>query len=118
MGGYIAAEVAIQFPERVDAAGAGLRRRDLERRDGRRRRSSPSARIAAALAANGATRYRRLAARPVSRHLSLALVARHPRLLKADLAYEGFFKGARQAGLRRRRCAPRSTTTSATGCRT
>ena len=30
--------------------------------------------------------------------MSLALVARHPRLLKADLAYEGFFKGAGKPG--------------------
>jgi pimeloyl-ACP methyl ester carboxylesterase len=30
--------------------------------------------------------------------MSLALVARHPRLLKADLAYEGFFKGAGKGG--------------------
>jgi pimeloyl-ACP methyl ester carboxylesterase len=30
--------------------------------------------------------------------MSLALVARHPRLLKADLAYEGFFKGGGKPG--------------------
>jgi pimeloyl-ACP methyl ester carboxylesterase len=34
----------------------------------------------------------------VTRHLSLALVARHPRLLKPDLAYEGFIKGAGKPG--------------------
>ena len=41
---------------------------------------------------------RKLAARPLTRHSSLLLVARHPRLLKADLAYEGFFKGAGKPG--------------------
>jgi pimeloyl-ACP methyl ester carboxylesterase len=55
-------------------------------------------RIATALATNSAARHRRLAARPLTRHASLALVARHPRLLKADLTYEGFFKGAGKPG--------------------
>ena len=39
-----------------------------------------------------------LAARPVTRHFSLALVARYPRLLKPDLVYEGFMKGAGKPG--------------------
>jgi len=55
-------------------------------------------RVATALATNAAARFRQLAARPITRHMSLALVARHPRLLKADLAYEGFFKGAGKPG--------------------
>jgi pimeloyl-ACP methyl ester carboxylesterase len=54
--------------------------------------------VATALATNSAARHRTLASRPVTRHVSLALVARHPRLLKADLAYEGFFKGAGKPG--------------------
>ncbi len=97
MGGYIAAEVAIQFPERVSqlvlVSAAGISSAQV----------APMpiltiGRIAAALAANSVTRYRRLAARPVTRHMSLLLVARHPRLLKADLAYEGFFKGGGKPG--------------------
>jgi pimeloyl-ACP methyl ester carboxylesterase len=55
-------------------------------------------RIATAATTYGAMRFRQLAARPLSRHLTLALVARHPRLLKADLAYEGFYKGAGKPG--------------------
>ena len=57
-------------------------------------------RRAAALASNSAlaARHRQLAARPLSRHLSLAFVARHPRLIAPDLAYEGFFKGTGKAG--------------------
>ena len=97
MGGYIAAEVAIQFPERVSqlvlVSAAGISSAEtLE---------APIltfGRMATAIAANNVTRFRRLAARPVTRHIALALVARHPRLLKADLAYEGFFKGGGKPG--------------------
>jgi pimeloyl-ACP methyl ester carboxylesterase len=46
----------------------------------------------------GAARHRQIAARPKSRHMALALVARYPSLLRADLAYEGFFKGAGKPG--------------------
>jgi pimeloyl-ACP methyl ester carboxylesterase len=97
MGGYIAAEVAIQFPERVGrlvlVSAAGISSAEtLE---------APIltfGRVATAIATNTAARHRKLAARPVTRHVSLALVARHPRLLKPDLAFEGFFKGAGKPG--------------------
>jgi pimeloyl-ACP methyl ester carboxylesterase len=55
-------------------------------------------RIATAMVSYGAARHRQIASRPKSRHLALALVARHPSLLRADLAYEGFFKGAGKPG--------------------
>jgi pimeloyl-ACP methyl ester carboxylesterase len=97
MGGYVAAEVAIQFPERVKrlalVSAAGISSAEVLQ--------APIlviGRIATAMATNSVSRYRRLAARPVTRHMSLALVARHPRLLKADLAYEGFFKGGGKPG--------------------
>jgi pimeloyl-ACP methyl ester carboxylesterase len=97
MGGYIAAEVAIQFPERVSrlvlVSAAGISSAETLQAP-----IVTFGRMATAIAANSVTRYRRLAARPVTRHLSLALVARHPRLLKADLAYEGFFKGGGKPG--------------------
>jgi pimeloyl-ACP methyl ester carboxylesterase len=97
MGGYIAAEVAIQFPERVErlalVSAAGISSAEtLE---------APIltfGRVATAIATNTASRFRQLAARPVTRHCSLALVARHPRLLKPDLVYEGFMKGAGKPG--------------------
>ena len=97
MGGYIAAEVAIQFPVRVKrlvlVSAAGISSAEtLE---------APIltfGRVATAIATNTASRFRQLAARPVTRHMSLALVARHPRLLKPDLAYEGFMKGAGKPG--------------------
>ena len=97
MGGFIAAEVAIQFPERVSrlalVSAAGISSADALQAP-----ILTIGRLASAVAINTAARYRMLAARPIGRHASLALVARHPRLLKADLAYEGFFKGAGKPG--------------------
>jgi pimeloyl-ACP methyl ester carboxylesterase len=97
MGGYIAAEVAIQFPARVSrlvlVSAAGISSAATVQAP-----ILTAGRVVTALATYSAARHRQLAARPLSRHLSLALVARHPRLLKADLAYEGFFKGVPKAG--------------------
>ncbi|MGH2762687.1 MAG: alpha/beta fold hydrolase [Thermoleophilaceae bacterium] len=97
MGGYIAAEVAIQFPERIDqlvlVSAAGITSAGLARRP-----VLTVGRVAAAVAAYGAARHRQIASRPISRHIALALVARHPSLLRADLAYEGFFKGTGKPG--------------------
>jgi pimeloyl-ACP methyl ester carboxylesterase len=97
MGGFIAAEVAIQFPERVSrlalVSAAGISSADALQAP-----ILTIGRLASAVATNTAARYRMLAARPIGRHASLALVARHPRLLRADLAYEGFFKGAGKPG--------------------
>jgi pimeloyl-ACP methyl ester carboxylesterase len=97
MGGYIAAEVAIQFPARVDqlllVSAAGITSADLAQRP-----IMTLGRVATAVASYGAARHRDIAARPKSRHMALALVARHPSLLKPDLAYEGFFKGTGKPG--------------------
>jgi pimeloyl-ACP methyl ester carboxylesterase len=97
MGGYIAAEVAIQFPERVGrlvlVSAAGISSAETLRAP-----ILTIGRVATALATNTIARYRQLAARPITRHFSLALVARYPRLLKPDFAYEGFFKGAGKPG--------------------
>jgi pimeloyl-ACP methyl ester carboxylesterase len=97
MGGYVAAEVAIQFPARVSrlvlASAAGISSAATVRAP-----ILTVGRIAVAFATYSAARRRRLAARPLSRHLSLAMVARHPRLLKPDLAYEAFFKGMGKPG--------------------
>jgi pimeloyl-ACP methyl ester carboxylesterase len=97
MGGFVAAEVAIQFPQRVSrlalVSAAGISSADALQAP-----ILTIGRLASAIATNSAARHRRLAARPVTRHASLALVARHPRLLKPDLSYEGFFKGAGKPG--------------------
>ena len=97
MGGFVTAETAIQVPGRVSrlvlVSAAGISSADAVRTP-----ILAVGRVAAAIAANTAARYRELAARPLSRHLSLALVVRHPRLLRADFAYEGLLKGAGKAG--------------------
>jgi pimeloyl-ACP methyl ester carboxylesterase len=97
MGGYIAAEVAIQFPERVNrlilVSAAGVTSADLAQRP-----ILTLGRIATAMATWGAARHREIASRPKSRHMALAFVARHPSLLKPDFAYEGFFKGTGKPG--------------------
>lgn len=97
MGGYIAAEVAIQFPERVSrlvlVSAAGISSAETLQAP-----IMTFGRVATAIATNSAARHRRLASRPITRHIALALVARYPGRLKADLAYEGFFKGAGKGG--------------------
>jgi pimeloyl-ACP methyl ester carboxylesterase len=97
MGGFIASEVAIQFPERVDrlvlVSAAGITTANVFRAPTR-----TAGRVAAVLAATTAARHRSLASRPVTRHIALTLVARHPSRLKADLAYEGMFKGVGKPG--------------------
>jgi pimeloyl-ACP methyl ester carboxylesterase len=97
MGGYVAAEVAIQFPDRIDQliliSAAGISSADVAHRP-----ILTAGRIATAMVSYGAARHRHIASRPKSRHMALALVARHPSLLRADLAYEGFFKGAGKPG--------------------
>ncbi len=97
MGGYIAAEVAIQFPQRVSrlvlVSAAGVSSADAIRAP-----ILTAGRAATALTAYGSARQRELAARPIARHVTLAMVARHPRLLKPDFAYEGFYKGAGKPG--------------------
>ena len=97
MGGFIASEVAIQFPERVEqlviASAAGITSANLF--------SAPAltaGRVATILAIYTAARHRALAKRPRTRHAALALVARYPGLLKPDLAYEGFMKGVGKDG--------------------
>jgi pimeloyl-ACP methyl ester carboxylesterase len=97
MGGFVAAEVAIQFPERIDqlilVSAAGIASADVAKTP-----ILTIGRVLSAIATHTTARDRFIASRPKSRHCSLALVARHPSRLKADLAYEGFFKGAAKPG--------------------
>ena len=97
MGGFVAAEVAIQFPERIDqlilVSAAGIASADVAKAP-----ILTIGRVMTAIATHTAAQDRYLASRPKSRHVSLALVARHPSRFKADLAYEGFFKGAGKPG--------------------
>jgi pimeloyl-ACP methyl ester carboxylesterase len=97
MGGYIAAEVAIQFPERIDqlilVSAAGITSAGVAHRP-----VLTAGRVASAIVTYGAARQRNIAARPIARHYALALVARYPSLLKPDFAYEAFFKGTGKPG--------------------
>ena len=97
MGGFVAAEVAIQFPQRVDrlilVSAAGITSADLAHRP-----ILTLGRIATAITTWSAPLDRKVASRRNARHLALALVARYPSLMKADLTYEGFFKGTGKPG--------------------
>jgi pimeloyl-ACP methyl ester carboxylesterase len=96
LGGFIAAEVALQFAERVErlvlASAAGITNSNLHRAP-----ALTVGRIAGVLAATTVARHKAMARRPVTRHAALALVARHPMRLRADLAYEALFRGAAKA---------------------
>ncbi len=97
MGGFVAAEVARGNPEMVNklvlVSAAGITSVDMKRSPG------PAVlKIGAALATYTAARFKQIAARPMTRHLALALVARHPALLAPDLVYEGLMKGTGKEG--------------------
>jgi pimeloyl-ACP methyl ester carboxylesterase len=87
MGGFIAAELAIQFPEVCDrlvlVAAAGISTTSL-----RKRPTLTGARVFAAFASRTVAQNERVVTRPRLRHLALQMVARHPTRLKPDLTYE------------------------------
>jgi len=97
MGGFVASEVAIQFPRLVErlvlVSAAGISNANLYRAP-----ALTVGRVARALTVATAARHRWMAARPVTRHLAIALVARHPALLAPDLVWEGLMKGAGKEG--------------------
>jgi pimeloyl-ACP methyl ester carboxylesterase len=97
LGGFVSAELAVEFPGVVErlvlVSAAGISNSNVYRAP-----ALTVGRIAGTLASVTAARHRVMAGRPVTRHLALALVARHPSLLKGDLAWEGFMKGASPPG--------------------
>ena len=101
MGGFIAAELAIAFPQRVERlvliSAAGISTYG----DARTTRALPvlrrTERIVAASAAWMASRSDAAARRPRLREATLALVVRHPSLLPAPLAAEQM-RGAGKPG--------------------
>jgi pimeloyl-ACP methyl ester carboxylesterase len=97
LGGFVAAELAVEYPERVErlvlVSAAGISNSNVYRAP-----ALTIGRIAGTLASVTAARHHTMAARPITRHAALALVARHPSLLKPDLAWEGFMKGANPPG--------------------
>jgi pimeloyl-ACP methyl ester carboxylesterase len=97
MGGFIAAEVTIQNPARVErlalVSAAGITSANVMEVPTRL-----IGRVAATVTTFTAARHLAMARRPVSRHLALALVARYPARLRPDTAWEGLFKGAGRPG--------------------
>ncbi|MBA3300349.1 MAG: alpha/beta fold hydrolase [Thermoleophilaceae bacterium] len=97
MGGFVAAELAINYPQRVDrlvlASAAGISSNDV-----RRRPASSIMKMGAILSANTVASHRLVARRAHLRHVALSIVARHPSRLKADLAYEGLLQGVGTPG--------------------
>ncbi|MFL5820537.1 MAG: alpha/beta fold hydrolase [Solirubrobacteraceae bacterium] len=97
MGGFIAAEVAIQFAAGVErlvlVSAAGLTGPNVYRAP-----VLTGGRVAAVLTAVTTARHRAMARRPVARHAALALVARHPARLRPDVAWEALMKGAGKPG--------------------
>jgi len=87
MGGFIAAEVAIQHPQRVArlmlVSAAGLSITNL-----RRRPVETWGRVAAAVGTWGAAHVRGMIVRPRLRHIALGYVVRHPTRLAPDLCWE------------------------------
>jgi pimeloyl-ACP methyl ester carboxylesterase len=87
MGGFTAAEFAIQYPQRVERlvleAAAGISTSDI-----RREPVLAGARLVAGVSTRSAARSRAVATRPRLRWLVLQSVMRHPSRIPADLVYE------------------------------
>ena len=97
MGGFVATELAIRFPERVEqlvlVSPAGITATQV-----RKRPIMTAVRVGMALTAATASQLDRMALRPGLRHLALAWVARHPSRLAPDLVYQGMMLGADKPG--------------------
>ena len=97
MGGFVAAELAIKYPQRVDrlvlVSAAGISNNDV-----RRRPASTIMKVGAILSANTVAAHRLVARHPRLRHGALSIVARHPSRLKADFTWEGLMQGVGAPG--------------------
>ena len=87
MGGFVAAELAIDYPARVErlalVAAAGISVTNLKRRP-----TMTVARVGVAVGAVTAARRRSIIARERLRHLAMAAVFRHPTRMRSDILYE------------------------------
>ena len=97
MGGFVASEVAIQFPQLVErlvlVSAAGISSASVSQTP-----VLTIGRAAAAIASYTTAGHRKLARRRVTRHAALLFVARHPSKLAPDLVWEGFMKGTGKPG--------------------
>jgi pimeloyl-ACP methyl ester carboxylesterase len=105
MGGFVGAEVAIQFPERVErlvlVSAVGITINDL-----RREPVMVWGRIAMMAGTRGAAERRLAVLRPRLRHLIFSMIVRHPSRISAEILWEmslgagrPAFKGALEAML-------------------
>ena len=87
MGGFITAETAIQFPERVErlvlVSAAGITTNEL-----RREPVMAWGRLVAMSGASSAAEVRMAILRPRLRHLIFSLIMRHPSRIPADILFE------------------------------
>jgi pimeloyl-ACP methyl ester carboxylesterase len=87
MGGFTAAEIAIQFPKRVERlvleAAAGISTNDVQREP-----MLAGARMLGGLLARTAAQSRELSRRPRSRWLALNIAVRYPSRIPSDFAFE------------------------------
>jgi pimeloyl-ACP methyl ester carboxylesterase len=87
MGGFTAAEIAIQFPKRVERlvleAAAGISTNNVEREQ-----MLAGGRMLAGLIARAAASSQQLSRRPRSRWLALSVAMRYPSRIRSDFVYE------------------------------
>jgi len=97
MGGFVSAELAIRRPDSVErlmlVSSAGVSQMDVAKQP-----IAAAAKAATLILTDNAAQQRWLAGRPALRHAALAIVARHPSRIRADMAYEGLIKGSAKPG--------------------
>jgi pimeloyl-ACP methyl ester carboxylesterase len=97
MGGYVAAEAAIDAPEAVErlmlVSAAGISQRDVPLE-----RALRAGKILGLATRASTAQRRRHMARPALRHWILSTVVRHPTRLAPDIAFEGLVKGSGKPG--------------------
>lgn len=97
MGGFVSAELAIRRPDSVErlmlVSAAGVSQMDVVKAP-----VLAAAKAAALVATENAAGQRWIASRPTLRHAVLAIVARHPSRIRADMTYEGLLKGTAKPG--------------------
>ena len=97
MGGYVSAEVAIEFPDTVERmlllSAAGISQRHVPRTP-----VLTTARLLGVFTKSSRAQLRRYAGRPGMRHWILSGIVRHPTRIRPDIAFEGLMKGANKPG--------------------
>jgi pimeloyl-ACP methyl ester carboxylesterase len=97
MGGFVSAELATRRPDSVErlllVSAAGVSQMDVAKRP-----LLAATKAAGLVISDNAVQQRWVARRPTLRHAALAIVARHPTRIRADMAFEGLIKGSAKPG--------------------